>query len=323
MAGGPTVKLSSGHEIPQIGLGTWLSKPKEVAKAVESALRDGYRHIDGATIYQNENEVGDGWKASGVPRKEIFLTTKNWNNARTKDAVKKQLDQSLKELQTDYVDLLLIHWPVSFKTGEELVPHNADGTVALNDVPIEETWEAFEELVKEGKVKSIGVSNFTQERIEKLLKTAKIPPAVNQIEYHPYLQQPELIKYMDSKNIVLEAYSPLGNNTYGYPRAIDDKRVIELAEKKGKDAAALIVNWVRSKNHVVLPKSVTPSRIKSNFEVFDLSADEIKFLDSLDENSRRNNPIEWGADIFGGESKADIEKRSQEAAKKYLAEQKK
>lgn len=323
MAGGPTIKLNSGHEIPQIGLGTWLSKPNEVAKAVESALKDGYRHIDGATIYQNENEVGEGWKASGVPREEIFLTTKNWNNARTKEGVKKQLAQSLKELQTDYVDLLLIHWPVVFKTGEELFPHNADGTVALGEVPVEETWEAFEELVQEGKVKSIGVSNFTEERIEKLLKTAKIPPAVNQIEYHPYLQQPGLAKYLESKNIVLEAYSPLGNNTYGFPRAIDDKRVIELAEKKGKDAAALIVNWIRSKNHVVLPKSVTPSRIKSNFEVFDLSPEEIKFLDGLDEESRRNDPIEWGVDIFGTATPEEVKKRVDEAAKKYLAEQKK
>ncbi|KAK5236687.1 hypothetical protein LTR47_002639 [Exophiala xenobiotica] len=169
MSLGKKFKLNSGYEIPAVGLGTWLSEPNEVASAVQHALRVGYRHIDAAAIYQNEHEVGQGWKSSGVPREEIF-----------------------------------IHWPVSFvyREGELFPKESATGLLQHSHVPIKDTWEAMERLVSAGKVKSIGVSNFTIDKVEELLKTAKIPPAVNQIEAHPWLQQPKLFDYLKSKVLV-------------------------------------------------------------------------------------------------------------------------
>ncbi|KFA66205.1 hypothetical protein S40285_05090 [Stachybotrys chlorohalonatus IBT 40285] len=304
MSSGRTFKLNSGYDIPAVGLGTWQSGPNEVAKAVEEALRLGYRHIDAAAVYGNEPEVGAGIRASGVPRSEIFLTSKLWNTHHRPEDVEPALDQSLRDLGTDYLDLYLVHWPVAFQKNEsnpdDRFPVNPD-TEAIHviDVPDRDTWKALEAMVKKGKVRSIGVSNFTRQRIEELLKTAEIKPAVNQIEAHPYLQQPALTAWLRAQNIVVQAYSPTGNNIYNKPRAVDDPAVVAIAARLGKQPAQVLIQWAVQRGTVVLPKSVTPHRIAANFEDFELSPEDMESINALDTGVRYNFPIRLGVDIFG------------------------
>lgn len=210
------------------------------------------------------------------------------------------IDETLRDLQTDYVDLYLMHWPVSFnKSGSDRFPQHDDGRVHVTDVPIAETWKGMEAVVKKGKARSIGISNFTREKTEDILKTAEIKPAANQIEIHPYFQQEELVKWSKEQGIVIEAYSPLGNNIYNLPRAVDDPKIDELAKSLGKEPAQVIVSWLVQRGIVVLPKSVTPSRIKDNFEVFELPQDAFEKINSLDRNHRYNFPARLGVNIFG------------------------
>ncbi|ERS99301.1 uncharacterized protein SPSK_04389 [Sporothrix schenckii 1099-18] len=315
-------KLNSGYEIPAIGLGTWQSEPNEVKNAVEAALRAGYRHIDGAAAYGNEKEVGDGIKASGIDRKDIFLTSKLWNTHHAPSDVEVALDQSLADLQTDYLDLYLIHWPVAFRNIDnvERFPVNAEtGQIDVIDVPVADTWKALEAVVRSGKVRSIGVSNFTRERIEKLWETAEIRPAVNQIEAHPYLQQPAFLKWQHDNGIVVQAYSPMGNNIYGKPRAIDDPKVIALAQTIGQTPAQMLISWAVQRGTVVLPKSVTPKRIQQNLEVKELPQSALDTLAALDSHSRYNFPKRLGVNIFGEWSEADLKA----AVKEWVESQRK
>ncbi|KAJ5556787.1 hypothetical protein N7494_000702 [Penicillium frequentans] len=316
-----TFKLNSGYEIPAIGLGTWAQhsfKPYEVEKAVEHALRYGYRHIDAAACYQNEKEVGNGWKKSGVPREEIFITSKLWNTHHHPDHVEEALNQTLKDLQTDYLDLYLIHWPIAFEhSNETLTPIDpVTKRVRIADVPVADTWAALEKFVTVGKIRSIGISNFTIDATKKLLETAKIVPATNQIEAHPFLQQPELTKFLQETNILITAYSPLGNNAFGItrPSVIDDLSVVEIAKKLKKDPAQLLISWAIQRGSAVLPKSVTPSRIESNLKNFIIPDLEFEALNQLDRNARYNYPFHWGVDVFRELGAEEAERQAEEYA---------
>jgi len=272
-------KLNTGALIPAVGLGTWQAKPGEVRAAVAHALKAGYRHIDGALIYQNEKEVGQGIIDSGVKREDIFLTSKLWNTYHNRAA--ESLEQTLKDLGTDYLDLYLIHWPVRLVPNESsaLLPVNPDGTRAIDwDWDQRETWRQMEELLATGKVKAIGVSNFGIPWLEYILKTAKVVPAVNQVELHPYNPSHELKKYCDEKGILLEAYCPLGSTN---SPLLGDPEIKAIADKHGVSPATVLISYPVLKGIIVLPKSVTPSRITSNLQLVKLDDEDLAILDGM------------------------------------------
>lgn len=231
--------------------------------SVAEALKAGYKHIDAALIYQNQVEVGNGIKKGGVPRENIFVTSKLWNNSHRPELVEADLDRTLKELGTDYLDLYLIHWPVPFKPGQDLFPKE-DGKLAIDwDAPsISETWKEVVRIFKETKkVRAVGVSNFTVAQLEHIIKATGVTPAMNQIEVNPNIIQDDLYKFCKDKGIAITAYSPLGNNVTGKPRALDAQVVKDVAQRVGKDVGQVLIAWATKQGFVVIPKSVTPSRI--------------------------------------------------------------
>lgn len=260
--------LSNNVSIPELGFGTWQTPNGDVAvSAVKKALEVGYRHIDTAQGYKNEDSVGQAIKESGIPREEIFLTTKLWNENHSYDLVLSSFEESLKKLQTDYIDLFLIHWPNPVKFRDNWQSANA------------ETWRAMEELYQAGKIKAIGVSNFLPHHFEELKKTATIFPMVNQIFLAPGELQKEVVSYCQEHNILLEAYSPLGTG-----KIFDVPEMQELSDKYGKTIAQIAIRWSLQHDFLPLPKSVTPSRIEENLAVFDfeLSDEDMQRIDQLD-----------------------------------------
>jgi diketogulonate reductase-like aldo/keto reductase len=260
-------KLSNGVEIPCIGFGTWQTPNGDVAvSSVLSALQAGYRHIDTAQGYGNEESVGTAVKESGIDRKEIFITSKLTNSEHGYQKTLDAFEETMKKLDMDYIDLFLIHWPNPIAFRDNWQEANAG------------TWKAFEELYNAGRIRSIGISNFHPHHIEELMKTATIAPMVNQIRLCPGDTQDEVVDYCRSRNILLEAYSPLGVG-----KIFDVPEMQMLAEKYGKSIAQICIRWSLQRGYLPLPKSVTPARIKENTEVFDfeLTADDVQLIADL------------------------------------------
>lgn len=255
-------KLNSGTSIPAIGLGTWRAQGDDVRAAVKHALEVGYRHIDTAVGYDNHRAVAQGIKDSSVPRKEVFLTTKIWNTAHTRVDAAEQIRKSLDELSTDYVDLLLIHWPWTYERNAEV-------------------YGAMEDAVDEGTVRSIGVSNFHIHHLNALLETARVKPVVNQVECHIHLQNTRLQEYLEQSGMRIEAYAPLKSDRVS--EVLENETLINIGKEHGKTPAQVAIRWLVDRGIVVLPKSVNPNRIGQNFDVFDfsLSHDEMKAIRKL------------------------------------------
>ena len=255
------MKMNDGYKIPVVGLGTWKSEPGEATyKAVLDSINAGYRHIDTARAYDNEADVGRAVQDADINRKDLFITTKLWNRHQGYDEAIEACEKSLARLGCDYIDLYLIHWPLKDKRNE--------------------SWRALIELQKKGLCRSIGVSNFTIDNLKELEDKFEVIPAANQVEFHPYHYQKDLLEYCNSKNIIIEAYSPLV-----HAKRMDEERLVAISEEIGKTPAQILIRWAMQRGMVVLPKSVNEVRIVENFSVFDFEISDslMKRLDDLDE----------------------------------------
>src|SRR3954451_9014454 len=262
MATVPMITLNNGVQIPQFGFGVYQVPPEETAEAVQAALEIGYRHIDTAEMYGNEKGVGEGIRASGVPREEVFVTSKLNNGFHAREDALRAFDDTLGALGSDYVDLFLVHWPLP-------------GI----DVDYVETWKAMEEIYSGGRCRAIGVSNFKQHHLNRLFDETEVRPAVNQIEIHPYLAQDDLRAFDAEHQIVTEAWSPIAQG-----KVLDDPAIVAIAENLGRTPAQVVLRWHVQRGDVVFPKSVNRSRMEENFALFDfeLSEGDMAALTGLD-----------------------------------------
>lgn len=293
--------------MPAIGLGTWKSDPGDVYNAILAAIKSGYRHIDCAAIYGNEAEVGEALKKAFsdgmVKREELWVTSKLWNSRHKKEQVIPALEQTLKDLQLEYLNLYLMHWPVALK--EEVgigFPDGPDKFISLEDVPLIETWTALEEAQQKGLSKHIGISNFSVKKIKMLISQAKIKPEMNQVEMHPYLQQKELVAFCKENNIHLTAYSPLGSGdrparsrAEDAPVLMDDENIHSIAKKHDCSAAQVLISWSVQRGIAVIPKSVNPERIQQNIDAANVKLDEddMQTITGLDKHYRFINGAIW------------------------------
>lgn len=283
------VTLNTDYKMPVIGLGTWKSAEEKIYQAVRWAIKAGYQHVDCAAVYGNEKTVGqalhDAVTEGDIERKNLFVTSKLWNTAHKPADVRPALEQSLKDLQTDYLDLYLIHWPIAEDplSGEAL------------DIPQEETWAEMEKAQKDGLVRSIGVSNFTQTKLKDLMDKAEIMPAVNQVEIHPYLAQNDLVEFCRTNQIVVTAYAPLGSGDRpdtmreaGEPSLLADQVVADIAKKNSATPAQVLIAWGLARGLVEIPKSVQFDRIEENLGALNvtLDGDDMKRLNAIDKTFR-------------------------------------
>ncbi len=274
MSAVPSITLNDGNAIPQLGFGVFQIEPKDTAKAVGEALDIGYRHIDTAEMYRNEKGVGEAVRASGLDRSEVFVTSKLNNGFHEPDDARRAFDETLSELGFDYVDLFLIHWPLPM----------------LYDGDYVSTWKTLEEFKQDGRARSIGVSNFQVEHLKRLASETETVPAVNQIEVHPYLTNDAVRDYGREHGIATEAWSPIAQGA-----VLGDPTITQIAEKVGKMPAQVVLRWHIERGDIVFPKSVTPSRMRENFKLFDFKLDpsdldEISTLDKGEDGRTGPNP---------------------------------
>lgn len=293
-----SLQFTNGDRMPIIGLGTWKATGEEVKEAVKNALEIGYRHIDTAAIYSNEEAIGAAlneiFESRKITRDEIFITSKLWNDAHHPENVISALEKSLKKLKLNYLDLYLIHWPVAFKAGVPM-PESASDYVSLAELPLIETWKKMEEAKERGLTKHIGVSNFSLKKLENLIEKAKYKPEVNQVELHPLLQQNNLYQFCKGHDIHLTAYSPLGSGdrseqmkAANEPNLFDIPEIKEIADRHNIHPAQVLIGWHANRNVSVIPKSVTPKNMESNLKAVALqfSESDMNTIAQLDKNYR-------------------------------------
>jgi diketogulonate reductase-like aldo/keto reductase len=298
-----TLSLNNGHTIPTLGLGTWNSPKGAVKAAVEYAvLEAGYRHIDCASIYGNQKEIGEAlatiFSSKKVTRDELFITSKLWNTDHDPKDVERACKQTLRDLQLEYLDLYLVHWGIAFAPGKIKEPLDKDGIIKTIPVSTQETWQAMEKLADQGLAQSIGVANFTTMMLFDLLTYARIKPVMNQIELHPYNAQRGLVAFCQRNKVAVTAYSPLGTPgglEVGDPKLLDDEVVTTIAKSHKKSPAQVLLKWALQRGTIAIPKSTNPERIVENMAVYDfeLTADEMKELEALDRKHRFVHPIGW------------------------------
>lgn len=297
--------LSNGDAMPLLGLGTWKSEQRQVYTAVREAIKIGYRHFDCASIYGNEKEVGDAIRDAiqnnEVTRSELWITSKLWSNCHGKDQVEAALKESITNLGVDYLNLYLIHWPVSIKP-EKTSATSVDDLLSPDQSPIRETWEVMEAGRDKGLTKHIGVSNFSVKKLQQLIADCKQKPEVNQIEHHPLLQQPNLLQYCASEGILITAYSPLGSmdrpqalKVKNAPVVLDHPVIQAIAAANGCSPAQVVLAWDVQRGISAIPKSVKPSRLRENLQAADLklSNSDLEKIAALDQNIRLVNGSFW------------------------------
>lgn len=302
-----TLRFNNGdthHDMPQLGLGTWKSKPGEVYEAVKEAIHLGYRHIDCAHIYGNEAEIGQALEEAitdGVKREDLWITSKLWNDSHHPENVRPALETTLKNLRLDYLDLYLMHWPVAQKS-DVVYPKTADDLISLDDLPVLDTWGGMEECVDNDLVRYIGVSNFSAHKLQQLLDQARIKPAMNQVELHPYLQQSDLLGFCMDNHIHVTAYSPLGSSdrpdgmkAEDEPVLLEDPAIATLAEQHDASPAQILIAWALHRGTAVIPKSVNPQRLQQNLNAADLTLSEVdmEHVASLDRHRRYVTGKPW------------------------------
>ena len=292
------IKFRNGDEMPAIGLGTWKSEKGKVGNAIEIALKIGYRHIDCAATYGNEKEVGEAFKkvfsAGKVKREDVWITSKLWNDSHKKEDVIPALKQSLSDLQLEYLDLYLIHWPVAFKPGVAS-PKSDDDYLSLKEVPIIETWKELLKAKEQGLVKHVGVSNFSEKKLNDLMAQTSDQPEVNQVELHPFLQQPQLLDFCQGNDIRLTAFSPLGSGDRAQqmkaedePSLLENETIQKIAKKHDASPAQILIRWHLERGTAVIPKSTSKDHLLSNLQSKEIKLDEedMKEITKLDRHFR-------------------------------------